>query len=152
MAENSAKEKALTDLEDLVLEEIKRVTRKGEITSDEWDNLKKAVYIMGECCAMKDVMGYSYDGYSGRTYHVPPISYGAHHTEPMYDEGMSHARGRSPVTGRYVSRGIDHDGYSGHSIDDRAIASLERLYDNAQSAHEKERLDTMIHKIRNGDM
>lgn len=151
MAENSTKEKVLEDVEALVLEEIKKVTRKGEVLPNEWDNLKKAMCIWSECCSIKDHMSGIVDsdyGYSGRTYRMPPISYGVPH---HMDTGMSHERGRSSTTGRYISRGRD-DGYSGHSIDDRAVASLERLYDNAQSQHEKERLDMLIQQIRSGEM
>lgn len=67
------------------------------------------------------------------------------------DEGLSHERGRSSVTGRYISRSSDMN-YSGHSIDDRAIAAIERLYDNAQSQHEKERLDSIIRRIRTDEL
>lgn len=156
MADKATKDKVLEEVEDLVLEEVRKVIRKGEINTDEWDNFKKAICIWSECCNIKRGMydDNMYDsGYSGRTYRIPSISYGVDGT-PMYNqvgEGMSHERGRSSVTGRYISRGHD-GGYSGHSIDDRAIASLERLYDNAQSQHEKERLDSIIRCIRTDEL
>ena len=105
------------------------------------------------------------------------------------DDGMSHAikmpktsynsfaRGRSPFTGRFVSRdGVpmgtstphmstlsynrDYSnntdnisrrydgGYSGHSVNDRMIASLEREYDNANSEYEKEQIRKEIEHLR----
>lgn len=105
------------------------------------------------------------------------------------DDGMSHAikmpkasynsfaRGRSPFTGRFVSRdGIpmgtstphmsnlsynrDYSnnmdnmsrrydgGYSGHSVNDRMIASLEKEYDNANSEYEKEQIRKEIEHLR----
>lgn len=106
------------------------------------------------------------------------------------DDGMSHAikmpkasynsfaRGRSPFTGRFVSRdgvpmgtsmphmttlsyGRDYSnnmdnmsrrydgGYSGHSVNDRMIASLEKEYDNANSEYEKEQIRKEIEHLRN---
>lgn len=106
------------------------------------------------------------------------------------DDGMSHAikmpkasynsfaRGRSPFTGRFVSRdgvpmgtsmphmstlSYDRDysnnmdnmsrrydgGYSGHSVNDRMIASLEKEYDNANSEYEKEQIRKEIEHLRN---
>lgn len=63
--------------------------------------------------------------------------------------GLSTADVAAVVDGR---NGGHDGGYSGHSIDDRAIASLERLYDNAQSQHEKERLDSIIRCIRTDEL
>lgn len=102
------------------------------------------------------------------------------------DDGMSHAikmpkatynsfaRGRSPFTGRFVSRdGVpmgtvtphmsnltyDRDysnnmsrrydgGYSGHSVNDRMIASLEKEYDNATTDYEREQIRKEIEHLR----
>lgn len=106
------------------------------------------------------------------------------------DDGMSHAikmpkasynsfaRGRSPFTGRFMSRdgvpmgtlnphtstlsynreysnSMDNmsrrydGGYSGHSVNDRMIASLEKEYDNANSDYEKEQIRKEIEHLRN---
>jgi hypothetical protein len=75
---------------------------------------------------------------------------------PYYDNRMMHdgsygwdvsmERGRSPMTGRYVSRG---DGYSGHSIRDRAVAMLEGAMDSASSPYEREELEGIINQVRN---
>lgn len=105
------------------------------------------------------------------------------------DDGMSHAikmpkasynsfaRGRSPFTGRFVSRdgvpmgtstphmsnlsynrdysnSMDNmsrrydGGYSGHSVNDRMIASLEKEYDNANSEYEKDQIRKEIEHLR----
>lgn len=102
------------------------------------------------------------------------------------DDGMSHAikmpkasynsfaRGRSPFTGRFVSRdgvpmgtstphmgnlSYDRDysnnmsrrydgGYSGHSVNDRMIASLEKEYDNATTEYEREQIRKEIEHLR----
>lgn len=53
---------------------------------------------------------------------------------------------RSPVTGRYVSRG---NGYSGHSVNDKMIAKLEMAYDDAASQYEREEIRKEIDHLRN---
>lgn len=89
--------------------------------------------------------------------------------EQGYIDGTSHARGRSPQTGRYVSRteemhhmdpiDYDHSGKryyadmrSGHSIDDRMVAALEQMFDNAGSEHERGRIESVIAHIHNTGM
>lgn len=91
------------------------------------------------------------------------------------DMGASYRRGRSPMTGRYVSRRMDgsyvmepmHEGsygrgsygtraynmdtydldYSGHSIKDRMVAKLETMVDMAKSDYERQEVMNAIHKI-----
>lgn len=83
------------------------------------------------------------------------------------DEGYSESsyrRGRSPVTGRYVSRGRDYSmadgymrgsydrdmydaGYSGHSIKDRMVAKLETMVDMAKSDYERQKVLDAISQI-----
>lgn len=107
--------------------------------------------------------------------------------------GYSGRRGRSPMTGRYVSRdymdsmpgrdgsydgtyrmngsynggsyggvgyvrgsyddpyngGSYNMGYSGHSINDRMIAALEGMVDNAKSDYERQEIIAAIHKLQN---
>lgn len=75
---------------------------------------------------------------------------------PAYPE-TSYERGRSPMTGRYVSRdGRYNDsydrGYSGHSIGDRAVDRLEKMMDDAGSEFERETIKRYISMIRNDKM
>lgn len=74
-----------------------------------------------------------------------------------YEHMHSMARGRSPITGRFVSRldrPMEHydrkysGGYSGHSINDRMIASLEKLIDTAESDYEREEIRNEIESLR----
>lgn len=75
----------------------------------------------------------------------------------MHDD-YSEARGRSPITGRYVSRderhmdNVDWTGKSGHSINDRMIDSIERMYDNAQTEHERAEIQDVINYIHRKGM
>ncbi len=87
----------------------------------------------------------SYGDYSGRRYYHD--SYG---DDEMY-RGDSHRRGRSPVTGRYISRGHYDDGYSGHSIKDRMVAKLESMYDEAKTDHERQTVDEWINRLQGGN-
>lgn len=73
---------------------------------------------------------------------------GSYHND--YYHGDSYRRGRSPVTGRYISRGHE-DGHSGHSIMDRMIASLESMYDEAKTDHEKQTVSEWINRLRNSN-
>lgn len=87
------------------------------------------------------------------------MSYGwnIQRTHPYMDDmnGMSGRRGRSSVTGRYISRGMDSSntngmnyGQSGHSIKDRMIATLEQQMDNANSSYERQMIQEEINHIR----
>ena len=74
----------------------------------------------------------------------------------------SYARGRNPMNGRYMSMnnvyGPDpymanayvDQGYSGHSIKDRMIDSLERMMDTAQTDYERQTVMEEIKKLREG--
>lgn len=87
--------------------------------------------------------------------------------EEGYSES-SYRRGRSPVTGRYVSRGRDMSmdgqygdsyrggsyrgdmyemGYSGHSIKDRMVAKLESMMDMAKTDYERQEIMEGIRSI-----
>ena len=132
--------------------EVDKIVQKGDLTPAEVDNVKKiSETVMNITCSkagMEGGMDYGY-GYgmngmtdmSGRRYNIRMDSYGN-------DIGYSEARGRSPVTGRYVSRGMD--GMSGHSIEDRMIASLEQQMDNAKTDYERKMIEDEIRHIRMG--
>lgn len=76
---------------------------------------------------------------------MPHVSYGG----PMMDE--SYRRGRSPSTGRYVSmaeRPKYDGGYSGHSVNDKMIASLEHLIDQTEGDYERKQIMDEIENLR----
>ena len=73
----------------------------------------------------------------------------------------SMARGRSPVTGRFVSRmghPMEHydrkydGGYSGHSVNDKMIAALEHAMDEAETLYERDQIQQEIHMLRQRQM
>lgn len=137
--------------EKLLEKEMKKIVDKGDLTPTELDNLKKAL------CIADMLEGQS----SGMYMDDPDMSYGwnIQRTRPYMDDmnGMSGRRGRSSVTGRYISRGMDQMnsstngmtyGQSGHSIEDRMIASLEQQMDNASSSYERQMIQEEINHIR----
>lgn len=100
------------------------------------------------------------------------------YSENSYDSsGNSYRRGRSRNTGRFLNRdemsyhdgggsseayhdgngnssryydgGSGNSGYSGHSIQDRMIAQLERMIDSAQSDNERKTVHDWINRLRN---
>lgn len=129
---------------ELVKEDVAKIVKKGDLTPAELESLYKAA-----CLAEKlsksmsgESMAYGYGNSMG--------DYG--YNEPYMHSytGYSEARGRSPVTGRYISRGMNN-GYSGHSIEDRMIASLEQQMDSAKSDYERELIRKEIEHIRMGN-
>lgn len=119
--------------------ELDKIIQKGDLTPAELENVHKIAGIMEKivCVQNQYEMGDSYGhGYG----YGPVMDYG-------YGGGYSEMRGRSPVTGRYISRGMD-GGYSGHSIEDRMIASLEQQMDSAKSDYERKTIEDEIKHIR----
>ena len=153
----------LHKIEDIVTEELKRVAKKGDVQPAEWLNFKAAVCIMKEVKELEQMLSETEmdEGYSSRSYNtpfMPRMAYDGNRTyrvEGSYDNqngSMSRARGRSRTTGRYVSRDSAYDmGRSNHSIKDRMVDSLERMYDEAVTEHEKATIDDWIHKIESSE-
>lgn len=128
-------EKLMTTVEDtkeLILRELKSLNAKKDIAPNEWENFEKAVNILEKCvkiCHMDKENNYmDYEERTGgfRTHHMPMDSYNY-----------------APHTGRRYSM------RTGHSINDRMIDKLERMYDEAQTDHEREVVGSWIDRIRN---
>lgn len=148
----------IKNAEKVLEKEIKKIVDKGEaITPADLDNLKKSLCVLdmlnnyGSGMPMGDPEN-SY-GYSGawnmniRRVNENPYAYGMH---PGMNDTDSYGRSRSPVTGRYISHGQTSMGYSGHSIEDRMIASLENQMDTATSDYERQKIQEEINRIRMG--
>lgn len=135
----------LEKLDEILEKEIKEVVEKGKVEATQWDNLEKVVDIMEKSkkvqkmlCEMEDDE-YDYE-YSSRSYDTP------------FMPRMTRTRGRSKTTGRYMSRSHGGDyGRSNHSIRDRAVDAIERMYDEASTDHERQVLDNMIRMIENSE-
>lgn len=157
-------DKTLENLKETLEDEIKKIVKKGDITPSELESVQKAVCTIDMIDNMGMSEGTSYGRYSSRNRsydHMPSYrefpdrSYGDYGERNYHDSygnrmynGDSYRRGRSPVTGRYISRGAYDDGYSGHSIMDRMVAKLESMYDEAQTDHERQTVSEWINRLR----
>ncbi len=138
----------LSDLKALIEKEIRKITAKNDITPVELENMTKSL------CALEKIkeierMDAGDMEYSGRMVSTMPMGY---NDRRFFDENRSYMRGRDARTGRYMSRDFErnhgHDtGYSGHSIRDRMIDKLERMYDEAQTEHERQVVDEWIRRL-----
>jgi hypothetical protein len=137
-------DKLASDTLEMLEKMIGEINKKANITSAELDALKDAYNLRMSLCECYGEDGMNENGSSYGRY----VMRGSYGPDEMY--GM---RGRSPVTGRYISRDpmmhddmmMDHR--SGHSIKDRMIARLEAMYDEAKSEHEREEIRKEIRRI-----
>lgn len=141
----------LNEFVKLAKSEIEKINKKADLTPAEVESVYKIACIADKinCMNSGEYEGsYGYgrhgDGMSGRRYDIRMDSYGNEYGM----DGYSERRGRSPVTGRYISRGMD--GISGHSIEDRMIAALEDQMDEAKTEYEKQQILEEIKHIRMG--
>lgn len=134
--------KTLDELKEMLEVEMKKISRKGDISPADLENIEKAVCIIAKINTIEDG-GYPMDG---------EMSHGMY-----YDNDMSYRRGRSMTTGRYMSRdygpgrvrmeGSYERGYSGHSIKDRMIDRLEAMMDEAKSEYERNTVAEWIARL-----
>lgn len=131
--------KSLEAAKELLNDEIKKLTKKGDITPAELENMTKALCAIEKIKEIQSIDAEWDDGMSGRSYRMPGRSYGVMHYQDMqpYDMSGRHTR----IGGAY-----DH-GYSGHSIKDRMIAKLESMYDEAKTDHERQMVDEWISRL-----
>lgn len=120
----------LEDLMILLDKDIRGVIDKGDILPGDYDCLSKAVDMVKDIktiIAMEQGGYFDTEGVSGRMW--PPVYW---QNSNGYDNnnnsmgGNSYARGRSPMTGRYVSRGDD------------AMVKLSNMMANARDDRERE--------------
>lgn len=148
--------KSLDSLTEVLNDEIKKVTKKADVTPAELENMTKTLCLIEKIISLTEKIkmieeGDEYwgeEGQSGRNYHMNRTggySYGM--PDPYYHDGMSGRRMRSPSTGRYMSGTSYGPGYSGHSIKDRMIAKLEEMYDEAKTDHERQVVDEWIERL-----
>lgn len=117
----------LDHMQDLLLREIRKVNQKNDLTPQELNNLDTALCVMEKKLKLDKMMeeaNYEYD---------------TKHSEYMNPDMDSYRRGRSPMTGRYVSR---------HSLSDRAVSMLENLMDKNPGEWEQRKINEWINEIR----
>lgn len=140
--------KDLEKLKEHAAEIIANTAKKADITATDLETAEKAVCMISsihkiKAAEMMEDAGTIIGGYSGMMY--DPALHG--------DNGYSTYRGRSPITGRFVSRDAGamdmhnrsyDDGYSprrhydgGYSGHNNMIDSLEEMYAKARNDHER---------------
>lgn len=125
---------------DLLDKELKKIVAKGEISSvAELEITDKAASMLMKIDRYDSGMEYDDDGKSG---YYPMMRSGHRPYEGEYYGTLrSYRRGDSSMMRRNAS---------GHSINDRMIARLEAMYDEAESDHERKKIDEEIERIRAG--
>lgn len=127
--------RVLYDIEDMLVEELKKISRKEAISQTDLDNIDKLVDIIKDIetiCAMKDY-GYSEDNYSMT---------GSYNSYAQND--YSGRRGRDSM-GRYTSR---DDGYDHNRNQTSLIEDLQNRMRSARSEEEKESLRRAIDQLK----
>lgn len=121
--------KDMEAIEDLLCEEVKKVVKKGEIKdANEAKGLKDCLEGIKIVHCLRDG-SVNDEGYSGYYPH-------------MHNRVPTNYSGTVDFDGSYSGRRMPNfhtmeRGYSGHSINDRMIAELEKLYDEAKTEHER---------------
>lgn len=130
-------DKLVNDSVALIDKSIEELNKKASLTPSELESMCKAYDLRMKLLRSEreEDMGESH-GWDHMDRNIRPYT-------------MTHDRGRSPVTGRYISRDsmMYEDGMSGHSIKDRMIARLESMYDEAKSEHEREEIRKEIRRL-----
>ena len=126
--------KEMYDLREMLVDELNKLTKKGELTAgslDTVDKLTHSIKSIDTICAMEDAGNYSYGD----------MSYNS------YNDNMSYARGRGSNArrdsmGRYASNDGSYKGYSRYSMNNS--------YDNrGYSNHNKQELVEELRELMN---
>lgn len=98
-------EKLLDKYEELAYKELNKIVEKGELSPQTLANVKELLCTLKYIPEVKQ-MHHMDDGMSESSYgYAMPRYYDIRSYDGYsYDNGMSERRGRSPMTGRYVSR------------------------------------------------
>lgn len=140
------------DLEELLCKDIKSVIAKGDITPPDYQCLDTAVDIFKDSQTIKAMVKYDTDenGVSGMMSHgrsygnsydmgnsgYMPQRYDHYTDHYVSNDGYSGARGRSPMTGRYMSR------------DDEMNAKLNNMMATANTEQERQIIGRMMNEMR----
>lgn len=124
----------LENLKEMYLNEIKKINKKGELTPADSEAAKKAleaISMINDLCCDDDE-----DGYSERSYRMS-----RHYPMPDIDHRYSSRRGRSSMTGRYISRSSD--------AVDSMIRKLEHMRMEAPDEESRHAIEVALDKLEN---
>lgn len=159
--------RVLYDIQDMLEDELKKISKKDEITTSDLDNIYKMVDIVKDVTTVDAMHKAEQEGYSrdyardySRGYSEDYANaYGSYRTsydgrrgrdgdgDGRYSEDSSYRRGRDSM-GRYTNRGTSYDdGYSRHSKDEM-IEHLQEMMRNARSEDERESYRKTIEQMK----
>lgn len=141
--------RALYNIKDMIEDELKEISKKGELTDTDLENVYKMVDICKDISTIEamEQSRYSrdYSNYSSENY---PMSY-----EGSYRSYDSYARrGRDgDGDGRYSERsyrdgGMSREGYSGHTPEQIRM-KMEEMMRNAKTEQERENIRRVMQQI-----
>ena len=124
-------DKLMHDLKDMILCDIDETVKKGQINPADYQALGEAVDIIKDIETIEAMRNYEYETpeMSGA------MSGGRMYPMGRYNSGYSGERGRSPRTGRYVSR------------DDETTAKLQNMMASAQTEQERATIQRMMDEL-----
>lgn len=154
--------RALTDLKEMLEDDVKKITKKGDISPEELSNVYKAIDIIKDIetiKAMREHGDYSQEGGSygsyGNSYRRPYYSYDGNSMDDGISMGNSMAgnsmnsyarRGRDgDGDGRYSERGSY--GYSRHENKEQMIQKLEQMMQTAQNEEQRKAIRRCIEEL-----
>lgn len=139
----------LMPIKDRACEELKMLNKKEVLTPSDVQAMGMLIDVCKDFIEMKKdysiIEAMEQEGYSSANSGAMRYS--------MLDDGYSMRRGRSPVTGQYVSRADSdyryNDGYSGHTANDMMINALMKAHDTAHTEQERAEIRNEIERLRN---
>lgn len=152
--------KVLFDIQDMLEDELKKISKKEDITAMDLENIYKMVDIVKDITTVDAMHKAEQEGYSrdyARDYangysedYSNAYGYRSYDgrrgrdgdSDGRYSEDSSYRRGRD-TRGRYTSR----DGYSGHTSEDM-VEHLQDMMRNARNDEEKEAYRRAIEQIK----
>ena len=156
--------KVLYDIQDMLEDELKKISKKEEITSTDLDNIYKMVDIVKDVTTVDAMHKAEQDGYSrdyardySRGYSDDYANaYGSYNSyarrgrdgdsDGRYSEEGSYRRSRDG-RGSYASRDGSYDSYSRHSKEEM-IEHLKEMMRNARSEEERESYRKTIEQLQ----
>lgn len=130
-------------------EHIQMIIRKGaNMSPPDIDFLSKDLCAIETLKRIEGNDGYSEGSYArGRGANGQYVSRdGGSNASGHYRDAGSYRGGGN--SGRYYDGDSGNSGYSGHSIQDRMVDQLERMYDEAKTEHEKQTVKEWINRLR----
>lgn len=152
--------RVLYDIQDMLEDELKKISKKEDITTMDLDNIYKMVDIVKDVTTVEAMKKAEQEGYSrdyardySRGYSEDySNAYGSYARrgrdgdgDGRYSEDGSYRRGRDAM-GRYTSRD-SYDGYSRHSKDEM-IEHLKEMMQNARNDEERESYRRAIEQMK----